>query len=166
MRKEEENKKDVHHPAPLHGIFVRGKKLGSNFFVLLFRHSYSTIYASTVTRPLGLVTLTPRALALAMMSTRLREETAEAILFQFISMGLLLFSDGHNVLSGVGAVVHEQQLNVLGVVDEESLVAGGHHVLGLLVATITDLIHEISALEFAKDRPQRFQICLVEMIRI
>jgi hypothetical protein len=44
-----------------------------------------------------------------------------------------------DVLSSVGAVVHEQQLNVLGVVDEESLVAGGHHVLGLLVATVTDL---------------------------
>jgi hypothetical protein len=36
--------------------------------------------------------------------------------------------------------VHEQQLDVLGVVDEESLVAGGHHVLGLLVATVTDLV--------------------------
>ena len=81
MRTEEENKKDVHHPAPLHGIFVSGKKLGSNFFVLLIHHAYPTIYASTVTRPLGLVTLTPSALALAMMSTRLREETAEAILF-------------------------------------------------------------------------------------
>lgn len=91
MRKEEENKKDVHHPAPLHGIFVSGKKLGSNFFVLLFHHSYSAIYASTVTRPLGLVTLTPSALALAMISTRLREETAEAILSinQY-----LLFVDG------------------------------------------------------------------------
>lgn len=37
---------------------------------------HHTLYASVVTRPLGLVTLTPRALALAMMSTRLREETA------------------------------------------------------------------------------------------
>jgi hypothetical protein len=35
--------------------------------------------------------------------------------------------------------VHEQELNVLGVVDKESLVAGGHHVAGLLVATITNL---------------------------
>lgn len=37
--------------------------------------------------------------------------------------------------------MHEQQLDVLGVVDEESLVAGGHHVLGLLVATVTDLFN-------------------------
>jgi len=44
-----------------------------------------------------------------------------------------------NVLSSVGAVVHQEELNVLGVVDEESLVAGGHHVTGLLVATVTDL---------------------------
>jgi hypothetical protein len=36
--------------------------------------------------------------------------------------------------------VHEQQLNVLSVVDEESLVAGRHHVAGLLVGTETDLI--------------------------
>lgn len=44
-----------------------------------------------------------------------------------------------HILSSVGAVVHEQKLNVLGVVDEESLVAGRHHMPGLLVATITDL---------------------------
>lgn len=44
-----------------------------------------------------------------------------------------------DVLSSVGAVVHQEQLHVLGVVDEEGLVAGGHHVTGLLVATITDL---------------------------
>ena len=44
-----------------------------------------------------------------------------------------------NVLGSVGAVVHQEELNVLGVVDEESLVAGGHHVAGLLVGSITDL---------------------------
>lgn len=87
------NKKDVHHPAPaagpLHGIFVEVRGKGQiEFFVLLFRlgHSCSNVYASTVTRPLGLVTLTPSALALAMMSTRLREETAEAILFITVSI--------------------------------------------------------------------------------
>jgi hypothetical protein len=36
--------------------------------------------------------------------------------------------------------VHEKELNVLGVLDEESLVAGGHHVLSLLVATVADLL--------------------------
>lgn len=35
--------------------------------------------------------------------------------------------------------MHQEELNVLGVVDEESLVAGGHHVAGLLVGTVTDL---------------------------
>lgn len=44
-----------------------------------------------------------------------------------------------DVLSGVGAVVHEEKLNVPGVVDDESLVARGHHVLGLLVASVSDL---------------------------
>lgn len=44
-----------------------------------------------------------------------------------------------DILSGVGAVVHEQKLNVPGVVDEEGLVARGHHVLGLLVGAVSDL---------------------------
>lgn len=35
--------------------------------------------------------------------------------------------------------MHEEELDVTGVLDEEGLVAGGHHVLGLLVATISDL---------------------------
>lgn len=48
------------------------------------------------------------------------------------------------ILSGVGAVVHEQKLNVPGVVDEEGLVARGHHVLGLLVGAVSDLFHHIT----------------------
>lgn len=91
-----------------------------------------------VTRALAFVTLTPRALALARMSTRLREETALAILL-FVSKNKKMVRVSKNVLSGVGAVVHEEELNVLGVVDEESLVTRGHQVAGLLVATITDL---------------------------
>lgn len=35
--------------------------------------------------------------------------------------------------------MHEQQLDILDVVDDESLVAGGHHVAGLLVGAIADL---------------------------
>jgi hypothetical protein len=35
--------------------------------------------------------------------------------------------------------VHEEEVEVTGVVDEERLVAGGHHVAGLLVATVADL---------------------------
>lgn len=42
-------------------------------------------------------------------------------------------------LGSVDTVVHEQEVNVLGVVDEESLVAGGHHVASLLVRAETDL---------------------------
>jgi hypothetical protein len=51
------------------------------------------------------------------------------------------------VLSGVGAVVHEEKVELADVVDEESLVAGGHHVAGLLVGTVTDLGHDGLSLE-------------------
>ena len=44
-----------------------------------------------------------------------------------------------DILCGVGLVVHEKELNLAGVVDEEDLVAGWGHVLGLLVGTIADL---------------------------
>ena len=40
---------------------------------------------------------------------------------------------GMNVLCGVGLVVHEEEVKVTGVVDEESLVAGRHQVTGLAV---------------------------------
>ena len=43
------------------------------------------------------------------------------------------------LLRGVGLVVHEKKVEVAGVVDEESLVAGRHHVAGLPVAAVTDL---------------------------
>lgn len=51
------------------------------------------------------------------------------------------------VLSGVGAVVHEEKVELADVVDEESLVAGGHHVAGLLVGSVTDLGHDGLSLE-------------------
>lgn len=35
--------------------------------------------------------------------------------------------------------MHEEKFNVLGVVNEEGLVARGHHVAGLLVAPVADL---------------------------
>lgn len=35
--------------------------------------------------------------------------------------------------------MHEEEVEVTDVVDEESLVAGGHHVAGLLVAAVADL---------------------------
>ena len=44
-----------------------------------------------------------------------------------------------NVLGSVCAVVHEEEINFADVVDEESLVAGWHHVAGLLVGSVSDL---------------------------
>lgn len=38
-----------------------------------------------------------------------------------------------NVLCGEGLVVHEEEVNITDVVDEESLVAGWHHMTCLLV---------------------------------
>lgn len=35
--------------------------------------------------------------------------------------------------------MHEQQLNIVDIVDEEGLVAGGDHVAGLLVGAVSDL---------------------------
>lgn len=37
--------------------------------------------------------------------------------------------------------MHQEELDILGVVDEEGLVARGHHVAGLLVAAVADLTH-------------------------
>lgn len=45
----------------------------------------------------------------------------------------LLGCAGLDILCGEGLVVHEEEVNVPGVVDEESLVSGGHHMAGLLV---------------------------------
>lgn len=45
----------------------------------------------------------------------------------------------NDVLGSVGSVVHQQQLKVLDVVDEESLVAGGGQETGLLVGAVADL---------------------------
>ena len=43
------------------------------------------------------------------------------------------------ILSGKGLVVHEEEVDIVGVVDEESLVAGRHQVTGFLVRTVADL---------------------------
>ena len=39
----------------------------------------------------------------------------------------------YDVLCGEGLVMHKEEVDIAGVVDEESLVAGGHHVASLLV---------------------------------
>ena len=102
-----------------------------------------------VTRALGLVILTPRALALARMVTRFLEETAVAILvgscpvsYCFcirITSRVLINIEG-NILCGERAVVHEQKIDILRVVNEEGLVAGRHHMSSLLIASIANLI--------------------------
>ena len=48
-------------------------------------------------------------------------------------------SMGGDVLGSEGAVVHEEELDVLGVADEEGLVAGGRQEAGLLVGAEADL---------------------------
>lgn len=47
-------------------------------------------------------------------------------------------------LGSVNTVVHQEQIDILGVVDEESLVAGGHHVASLLVRAEADLVQGVS----------------------
>lgn len=42
-------------------------------------------------------------------------------------------------LGSVGAVVHEEEVDVFGVVNEEGFVTGGHHVAGFLVGAKADL---------------------------
>lgn len=102
----------------------------------------STSYDSVVTLALPFVTLTPSSRARATMSTRFRAETACEILEKSApnhASGGILRRTRSNVLSGVSAVVHEEEVEVAGVADEESLVARGHHVAGLLVGAIADL---------------------------
>lgn len=89
---------------------------------------------------LPLVTLTPSCLARATISIRFFDETALAILDWACqicsSCGYVVEPDS---LCGVGAVVHEEEFEVADVLNKESLVAGWHHVSGLLVATVTNL---------------------------
>lgn len=47
--------------------------------------------------------------------------------------------------------MHHQQLEVLDVVDEEGLVARGHHVAGLLVGAVADAGHGLAAAEATAD---------------
>ena len=60
---------------------------------------------------------------------------------------------GHSVgdLGGVDAVLHHQHLQLLDVVDEELLEARGHHMTGTLGGSITDVGHQVLALEAPAD---------------
>ena len=56
-------------------------------------------------------------------------------------------------LSTVRFVAHQQHLQLLDIVDQELAEAAGQHVLGFLVAPITDVGHQDLALE---PSPPRF----------
>lgn len=55
---------------------------------------------------------------------------------------------GKNILCGEGLVVHKEEVDILDVVDQEGLVAGWHHVAGLLVCSETNLYIPISFASF------------------
>ena len=91
------------------------------------------------------MTLTPKAFARATISIRFRDETACAILQPkaLVTPHLLECLDLDEFsLCGVSLVVHQEKFEVAGVVDEERLVAGWHHVAGLPVVAIADLQFE------------------------
>lgn len=52
--------------------------------------------------------------------------------------------------------MHKEELDILNVVHDESLVARGHQVAGLLVGTVTDLYIQSSALHSQKPYPTTF----------
>lgn len=56
-------------------------------------------------------------------------------------------ADRIHILCSERSVVHEEEINVAGIVDEESLVARGHEMSCLPVRAVTDLGHGSLALE-------------------
>jgi len=50
-------------------------------------------------------------------------------------------------LGGKGLVVHEQEIHIVNVVDKERLVAGRHHMSGLLIRTVSNFRHGSLPLE-------------------
>lgn len=57
-----------------------------------------------------------------------------------ISVPIIRFNSWKGyILGSEGSVVHHEEVDILDVADKESLVAGGHHVLGLLVGAIASL---------------------------
>lgn len=114
----------------------------SNPLMTLTKSPFRTphAHASVVTLALAFVTLTPNCFALARISILFLDETAWEILLVVSGDGLARLG-GFDVLGGKGAVMHEEKVNVADVVDEEGLVARGHHVAGLLVGAVSDL-HE------------------------
>ena len=59
-----------------------------------------------------------------------------------------------DALGSVGLVVHEEEVNIASVLNEERLVAGGHHVASLLVRAIADLYHRNSCQHSPDSKPR------------
>lgn len=62
---------------------------------------------------------------------------------------------GFNVLGSVASVVHQEELDVVDVADQEGLVAGGRQVTGLLVGAIADLHNSPIVSPSALKSPQK-----------
>lgn len=60
------------------------------------------------------------------------------IFYSCVSPDLQLLLEWYE-LCGEGLVMHEEEIDVSGIVDEESFVAGGHHVASLLIGAKTNL---------------------------
>lgn len=92
---------------------------------------------SVVILALGFVTFTPSCLAREMISIRFLDETAwEILVIVNLYSTLIILRD---VLSSEGLVVHQEEVDIAGIVYEESLVARWHHVSSLLVRSKTNL---------------------------
>ena len=96
------------------------------------------IYTSVVTLAFGFVTLTPSCFARATISILFLDETACEILDrgQYNTSVMIAYPD---VLCGKSLVVHEEEVDISGIVDQKSFVARGHHVAGLLVGSKANL---------------------------
>ena len=68
-----------------------------------------------------------------------------------------------HVLCGEGGVVHEEKVNIGDVVDNESLVAGGHHVAGLPVGAVSDLCRTRQSMPISQSSPP--QQCSIRRCR-
>ena len=97
-------------------------------------------YDSVEILAFAFVTFTPSCFARATICIRFLDETACAILQGLVSQcNKATFGDINLLLGRVCLVVHEEQVEVASVVDEEGLVARWHHVTGLLVVSEADL---------------------------
>lgn len=77
-----------------------------------------------------------------MISILFLDDTACEILDQIRCRCQLFLQTRQNILGSESLVVHEEQVNVPGVVNQESLVPRWHHVASLLIGSETNLCGE------------------------